>query len=273
MQARLSPACHQLARVGCLAVGTVYVLIGVWAMLALLRIADPAADEQRILSRLRELPFGTPVIAMIALGTTGYIAWLLFEACFDPYELGRTAKGIAERIGVGLSTLAYGVIVFAAIRALLGTGDHGQEEKQRMVAQVLGWPGGEWLVGGAAVVLAAAALYQVKFVYDGDHLRQLELSRLGVVGRTAVNGLAWAGYTARCVILLVLAWFLLRAAWSSNSGAIGDTDSAFDFLGLGGGPLGDGVFSAVALGTVAYGIFLYVNGVLFRRGREQNPKK
>ena len=40
LQAELAPTFRVLARVGCFAIGTVYVLIGVWAMLALLRIAD-----------------------------------------------------------------------------------------------------------------------------------------------------------------------------------------------------------------------------------------
>lgn len=233
-------------------------------MLALLRIADPAADEQRILDRFGQMPLGSVFIAIIALGTIGYMLWLLFEATFDPYDFGRTPKGVAERVGIGLSTLAYGVIVSAAVRALLGTGGHGEEKQQQMVATVLDWPGGQWLVGGAAIFLATTAMYQLKYVYDHDHLRRLELDRWANVARMAVNALGWAGYGARCAILLVLSWFLLRAAWSLDPQAMGDTDSAFNFLGLGGGPVGDAVFSTVALGTIAYGVFLYVNGVFFR---------
>jgi hypothetical protein len=273
LQAKIAPTFRVLARVGCFAIGTVYVLIGVWAMLALLCLADPAADEQRILDRLRELPFGSAFIAVIALGTVGYMLWLLFEATFDPYDFGRTAKGVAERVGIGLSTLAYGVIVAAAVRTLLGAGGHGEEKQQRMVATVLDWPGGQWLVGGAAVLLASAAVYQLKYVYDRDHLRRLELGRSATIARMAVNALGWAGYGARCAILLVLSWFLLRSAWSLDPRAMGDTDSAFDFLGLGGGPLGDGVFSIVALGTIAYGIFLYVNGVFFRFAAQTPPER
>ena len=266
LQAKMEPAFRVLARIGCFAIGTVYVLIGVWAMLALLRVADPAADEQRILNRIRELPFGAVFIALIAVGTTGYILWLLFEAVFDPYELGGTPKGVVERIGIALSTLAYGVIVSAAVRVLLGTGGQGEQKQQQLVAHVLGWPGGQWLVGAAAIALASAALYQLKYVYDRDHVRRIALERCGPVARTAVNVLGWWGYAARCAILLVVAWFLAKVAQSFNPRAMGDTDTAFDFLGLGGGHAGDALFSAVALGTVAYGVFLYVNGIYFRFG-------
>ena len=262
-----------LARAGCFAIGTLYVLIGVWAMLALLRFADPAADEQRILNLIRELPFGAVLIVFIALGVVGYMVWLLFEAAFDPYQLGRTPKAIAERVGTGLSTLAYGVLVVAAVRVLSGVGGDGEEKKKRMVAQVLDWPAGQWLVGGAAILLGGVAVYQLKYVYDGDHLQRIELGRWGAVARTTVNVLGWAGYAARCAILLVLSWFLLRAAWSFDAQGMGDTDAAFDFLGLGGGPAGKALFSAVAFGTSAYGIFLYVNGVFFRFGAERAPRQ
>jgi hypothetical protein len=59
------------------------------------------------------------------------------------------------------------------------------------------------------------------------------------------------------VILCVLAWFLLDGAIRSDPKAVGDTDTAFDFIG--GGIVGDSAFAVVALGTIAYGIFMYVN--------------
>ncbi len=69
--------------------------------------------------------------------------------------------------------------------------------------------------------------------------------------------LSAAGYSARGVILCVLAWFLLDGAIRSDPKAVGDTDTAFDFIG--GGIVGDSAFAVVALGTIAYGIFMYVN--------------
>jgi len=267
VEQKIAPTAHFLARLGAVSIGTVYVLIGVWAMLALLRLADPAADEQRILQRFLEFPLGSAFVAAVALGTLGYILWLLFEAVFDPYRFGLTLKGVGERIGIALSTLAYGAIVISAMKVLLGSGGKGEEEQQRVVARLLDWPAGQWLVGAMGLVVAFAGLYQLKYVWDGDHKRRLQLDGRGRLTRIGVNILGWAGYGARCAILLVLGWFLLKAAWSFDPKAMGDTDSAFDFLGLGGGRLGDAVFSAVALGTISYGIFMYVNAVYFKFGR------
>jgi hypothetical protein len=264
----IRPVAKVLARVGLVSIGTVYVLIGVWALLALLRVARPAADEERILQRLVEMPLGRPAIAAIAAGALSYILWLLFEAVFDPYDFGRTAKGVTERIGIGLSTLAYGVIVSAALKVLGGSGGQGEAQQQRLVDRVLELPVGRWLVGAVGLLVALAGLYQLKYVYDGDHRRHLELDGRGRFARRLFDVLAWAGYGARCVILAVLGGFLLKAAWSFDPNAVGDTDSAFDFLGLGGGPVGNALFSVVAVGTISYGLFMYANAVYFRFERK-----
>jgi len=261
---RIAPAARVLARAGCFSIGTVYVLVGVWAMLALVRVADPAADEERVLRRLMDVPAGGVFIAAVACGTAGYVLWLLFEAIFDPYASGRSWKGIAERIGIALSTLAYGAIVASAVKVLLGgDGDH-ERQQQRLVSQVLHWPAGQWLVGAAGLLVAVVGAYQIKYVYEGDHGRRLRVR--GRLARTLARVFAWTGYGARCAILLVLGWFLLRAAWSFDPRAVGDTDSAFDFLGLGGGAVGNALFSAVALGTITYGFFMYMNGMYFNFG-------
>lgn len=264
MKRKLLPAARVLGRIGCFSIGTIYVLIGVWAMLALLRVATPAADEQRILQRLTELPLGAPAIVGLALGVLSYILWLIFEAVFDPYEVGRGLKGISTRIGIALSSLAYGKIASSAVTVLLGSGAHGEEERQRFAGRVLSWPAGPWLVGAGGVAVAIVGLLQIKYVYDGDHRPRIDLSGLGPYARVTVDILGWAGYGARCAILLVLGWFLVHAGWSFDASEVGDTDSAFDFLGLGGTALGKAVFSVVAVGTIAYGFFMYVNGRFFK---------
>jgi hypothetical protein len=266
---QISPVARFLARYGCFSIGTVYVLIGIWALLALLRLAHPAADEERILQRMADFPLGQAGIAVIAAGTAGYILWLFFEAVFDPYRFGRTLKGLAERLGIGMSALAYGVIVSAALKVLLGKGGRGEEQQRALVAAIMDWPGGRWLIAAAGLLVAGTGLYQIKYVHDRDHLRRLKRDGLGPVLRASVRVLAWSGYLARCAILLVSGGCLLRAAWSSDPRWVRDTDSAFDFLGLGGSTFGDSVFTVVALGTIGYGLFMGINGVFFDFGGER----
>ena len=120
------------------------------------------------------------------------------------------------------------------------------------------------MVGLAGVVVAVVGVLQIKYVWNGRHRRWIELRRPSRFAGFMVDFVAWAGYGARCAILLVLGWFLLHAAWAADARAVGDTDSAFDFLGLSGGAIGHVLFSAVALGTICYGLFMYVNAACFR---------
>lgn len=264
LKRKMWPAARALARVGCCAIGTIYVLIGVWAMLALLRLAAPAADEQRILQRMSGWPLGAGLIASLALGTLAYIVWLLFDAVFDPYKFGDGLKGVGERIGIALSALAYGKTGWSAVKVLVGSGAHGEQQRQRFAWHVLEWSGGRWMVGVVGVVVAIVGLFQIKYVYEGHHRRWIELPRSSRYARLMVDVLGWAGYGSRCAILVVLGWFLLHAAWAFDAHDVGDTDSAFNFLGLSGGALGHALFSAVALGTVCYGVFMYVNALRFK---------
>ena len=273
LEKQLTPIARVLARVGCFAIGAVYVLIGTWAMLALLRVAHPAADEERILQRMLAFPLGSPFIAAVVLGTSGYMLWLIFEAIFDPYELGNTPTALIARTGTGLSALAYALIVSSGVKVLLGSGGRGEQKQQWLVAKILDWPAGEWLIGAAGLLVAFAGLYQIKFVSDGDHERRVEMSERTPLVRTIVHFLAWTGYFARCAILLVLGWFLLDSAWSSDPQAVGDTDTAFDFLGLGGGSFGDAVFTAVAVGTINYGIFMCINGIYFKVSHDRSKAR
>jgi hypothetical protein len=152
-----------------------------------------------------------------------------------------------------------------------GPGSHGghkEQTEQWLVGRVLEWPGGRWLIGAVGIAVAIGGLYQLKIAYDGGWRRRLRLQRCSRAVRAFVTSLAWAGFGARAVILSVLGWFLVRAAWRFNPREVGDTDSAFDFLGLDGGALGHALFSTVAAGTIAYGMFMFANGVYLDTGEE-----
>jgi hypothetical protein len=60
----------------------------------------------------------------------------------------------------------------------------------------------------------------------------------------------------------------VNAAYRFDPKRVGDTDAAFNVLGLSGGIAGDVLFSAVALGTIAYGVVMYINSVYFDFGKE-----
>jgi len=256
-----------LARFGCVSIGTVYVLVGVFALIALTGLLIEVADEDRIVSVLMGVPGGAIVIWGIVLGSAGYVIWRTIEVLADPYGFGSDWRGLAIRAGVGLSALGYGLLAFSAARiSLRATGtaanDASEEQQQLLVAQVLAWPYGQLIVGIAGAMVIIVGLMQFALVVRRSYTTEVRMKPLSGRGQRVIHVLAWYGYSARGVILCVLGYFLVRGAVSRNPEEVGDTDTAFDFIG--GGLIGDSAFAIVALGTIAYGIFMYANAWHYR---------
>jgi hypothetical protein len=255
-----------LARFGCVAIGTVYVLIGGVALLALSGRMIEHADEDRIIYVLMGLPGGPVVVWTIIAGAGAYVVWRGIELVDDPYEFGRDWKGILKRACVGLSALGYGLLAFSAARIAYGFSggvrDAAERDQQLLIAHALLWPAGGLLVGIAGLALTVIGVMQFALVLRRSYAVEIAIEPRSDRVEAILHGLAWYGYSARGVILCVLGYFLMKAAVTGNAGAAGDTDTAFDFIG--GGVIGDSAFFIVALGTVAYGIFMYCCAVYYQ---------
>lgn len=256
------PYVHKLAVYGSYSIALVYFLVGLMALLSFMGFGENGADEERIIDILLDVPLGEVLIALIILGLLGYSTWRVFEAFTDPYNFGKSFKGIVERTGIGLSAAGYLIIAFAAVQILIEGGGNGEQDQQQTVAQVMGFPTGAWLVGIAGAITAFAGLVQYKYVYGGDYNKRLKWEQMPKWLHTTTHGLAWAGYVARGIILMVLGYFLIHAAIDRNPREVGDTDSAFDFMGDFGTP-GHILFIAVALGTMGYGVFMVIHGYYY----------
>jgi hypothetical protein len=256
---RLKRAARPLAILGCVSIGTVYIIVGVLALLALAGVLTDAADEERMVRVVMDLPAGAVVIWTIVAGIAGYIVWRTIEAVADSYDFGSDWKGMTRRTAIALSAFGYGVIAWSAARIALsdeqGSTESGEEAQQLLVGRVLDWPGGEWWIGGAGVALLITAGVQVVLMVRRSYAQEIVLDERSAPARALIHGLAWYGYAARCAILGVLGYFFLKSARTGDPSEVGDTDTAFDFIG--GGTVGDTLFFVVAAGTIAYGLFMY----------------
>jgi hypothetical protein len=270
---KLDSYAQKLAIFGCYSVATVYILIGVMALLSYMGHLRGKADEERLVDVILEIPLGEILISIMILGMIGYIIWRVYEAFTDPYEFGNSAKGISQRMGIGLSAVGYVVIVISAIQIVLKGGDSNTEEDQQLlIAQILEWPLGAWLIGLLGTGLLFTGLIQLKYVWGGDYHQRIQYEKMPLWMDRSTHIVAWWGYIARGIILGVLGYFLVKAALNSDADEVGDTDSAFDFIGDS-GALGDVLFILIALGTVAYGLFMIINGYFYSFDKEVDRSK
>lgn len=260
---------RMLARFGCISIGMVYCLVGVLALLNLFRITNAEADEEGIMQFVLDLPLGEVMLGIIGVGLAGYIIWRFYEAITDPYEMGNDWKSIITRIGIASTGVAYGTIAYAALQELRGV--NNEDGQEQMVAEVLQWDLGPWLIGLAALPALVSAGAQFYYGASNAFTRRLNTESLSEDKENVVFWLGKIGYFARGIILLVICLFFIKAALHEDPSEIGNTDAAFDFIGR--GWVGHSFFVIVALGTISYGLFMFTFSMFYRFEKEQEARQ
>ncbi|SFQ20740.1 DUF1206 domain-containing protein [Hymenobacter arizonensis] len=245
-----------MARFGFAAIGIVYILMGVLALLAATGLGGGARpDREEAVQRLQDLPAGNIMLGLIAFGLLGYIVWRFTQAIRDTEDKGTGLKGVGTRLWYIASGLLYaGLALYAGRLALNGRTERGADTSQTLTAKVLGWPGGDWLIIILGVVIIGVAIFQVYRAYSGKFQKDVNASGLSANQEQLVYRAGQVGFTARGLVLAILGYFFVQAGQQSRASAVGGTGEAFDFLA----EMGPVVLGTVAAGLVAYGLFMLV---------------
>jgi uncharacterized protein DUF1206 len=252
---KASPWVERLARAGYLAYGVVYVLVGVLAVQAALGVGGQATGQEGALRSILLAPLGRVLLGLIVLGLLAYATWRLFQGIRDPENEGTDAKGLLKRFDHVINGLVHAALAFSAGQLVLGSGGGGGSPDD-WTARLMAQPLGRWIVVIVGVVFVGAGLYQFYKVYRADFRDELKLDDMGDRERRWATRSGRLGYAARGVVFGVIGVFLVQAALQT------DPDEA---RGLGGAlqtlarqPFGPYILGAVALGLVAYGVFMFV---------------
>ncbi|MEP6994260.1 MAG: DUF1206 domain-containing protein [Acidobacteriota bacterium] len=246
---------NALIRFGLLAIGLVYVAIGVVsARIAWLGARNRDEGVPGALRFLMEQRYGVVLLGAVILGVAGIAASHAVEAI-------RGGKGIVARVGLAANAIGYAVLVWTSARLLLHLGNRGASLEHEGISWLLraSWGATFLEIVGSAVIVGG--LWEV---YQGLRGR-LDLSRK-LLPRRLARGLeliARFGLVARGTVLCVLGFFLVRAAEELNPDRVrtlGGALSAFSHTALGPSFLG-----VVALGMAAYGVHLWTRALLKRK--------
>lgn len=258
---------HYLPILGCGATGITYAGIGIIALLSFFKVRDGGADESSMLVVLNDFLLGKILVFIIVGGTLCYICWRFYEAFTDPYRYGSDFRGRAKRFGIALSTVADMMIVYAAVRVLLGTAKiqaNGQPVEERAMTQALLDDGRGWLIIAIGIVILVTALVQLLYGGTKGYKERVNDHYLNPTLLKIFHGLGLTGYAARGIILAITGFFFLKAGISNDANVVVNTDKAFDFVG---DHIGHIFFIALALGTVSYGLFMFALGITYRAGK------
>lgn len=210
VSAAISPWVCRLVRLGYLAKGVIYLLIGVLALRLALGIrGGRLTDASGVLLTLLQQPFGRVMIGIIGIGIVAYAAYYLFEAIADLRHIGGGVRGWISRSLTIIKAVVYGTIGVEALNIVVfgGGGGGDAEDNARLV---LRFPLGEVFLVLIGIGVAIYGFTQLRMAWDGRADDDLDVAR---VRREAawILPLGRIGTAARSVILVVMGATLL---WS-----------------------------------------------------------
>lgn len=250
---------HYFPIFGCISTGLIYATVGVIALLSFFKVREGGADEGSMLALINDYIVGKIFVWIILSGIVCYIIWRFYEAFTDPYDYGAGPGGIIKRVCIGLSTIADIMIVYTATRILLGIGEvmvtgEPQEERQ-MAGAILEESWGNEVLISTGIFIVVAALTQLFYGVTRGYRERINMEDFRPSIRIMTHIVAWSGYIARGIILGIIGYFLAKSGMIGNAEVVVNTDKAFDFIG---DHVGHFYFIVVALGTICYGVFMFM---------------
>jgi len=251
-RAAANPQLELLERLGYVARGALYVVMGLLALGVGLRVGGgKATDLSGSLVFLTGNPFGKLVLIAFAIGLAAYSLWGLVRAIYDPLHRGSDASGYVARLGFITSAISYAAIVIFALQILAGSGGASGDGTQKTVASVLTHPAGGWLTILIGLFALGIGVGQFMEAYRPTFARDLKAAEMSATERDVAVGLGRFGMFARGVVFLVIGWFVVQAGIHHDAGQVQGFGGAFLFLLS--QPFGHWVVGIIALGFVALG--------------------
>ncbi|MEO6799681.1 MAG: DUF1206 domain-containing protein [Rhodanobacter sp.] len=243
-----------IARVGVVAEGMIYLLIGGLALAGAFDPTQRPSGSNGAMSKLAHVPSGRVVLALLALGLLAYVLWQLVLSVLDPEcTKGRwRLRRIALRIHHLWSAALHCVLVGIAAWQLLGLGHagNGGQTQKHLTALALQLPGGRWLVGGIGAGIVVFALLQWGLALRPQKDTRMDLADTPL--RIPILMLLVLGYAARGAVFGLIGALLIYAAWrhdpNQSAGISGALQSLRDQ------PYGSWLLGAVATGLIAFGL-------------------
>ena len=246
-----------VGRIGLVAKGVSYALVGVLAVALAAGWGGRAAGRQGALEIMADEPWGKALVLGLVLGFGAYAIWRLAQAFLDREDEGTDATGLAKRVGYLARALLYGALAATAATLLDGTESEGTEtgEARRQTAEVLSWPGGRWLVAAVGAGFLAAAVFNAYRAFTQKFEKKWYVDDLGRRAESILAAVGSIGLLARFVVFGLIGVFLAKAAYEYDPQEAIGLDGALRKLvdGAYGGPL----LGALAGGVLCYALFCF----------------
>jgi hypothetical protein len=244
---------NALARVGLLAIGVSYALVGILAM----RIAVESGGKgtsQGALHSLAQHSFGKFLLVLLALGFAAYALWRFAQTFFDKNDVGDGTKGLAQRAGYFGAGAIYAALTYSIAKIISGAAQQSQSKSaHKATATVLSWPAGRWIVGASGLVLIGAGLLSGYYGIKRKFLNDWMTEKMSAGAQSWGERSGVVGLLARMVVFVLIGIFLVKAAHDYSPREAISLDGALQKLVN--HSYGSWLLGIVAAGLLAYAVF------------------
>lgn len=251
----------KMARAGFVAKGAVYGITGVLILLAVLNMGGDTPGKTEVLDFLEKQPFGNFLLIAMGAGLAFYAAWRFIQSFSDPEDIGTDAKAKLKRTGLFISGLLYLSLAGAAVLKVIDPGGSGSNggggSDAAKDVPFLASDVGLVLLGAAGFIVAAVGIFRFVRAFKGDFKNKFDVKSMSEEKRRkSIKTTAIFGMSARGAILLIVAFFLLKAAFTADRDEIKSSSEVFSFIQE--SPYGPWLLALVAIGLIAYAIHMFL---------------
>lgn len=224
-------------------------MIGVLSLLAALNMGGESSGTSQALAFLKRQPFGQTMLLLLGLGLLCYSFWMFVQSIQDPENSSSNKKAYLMRFGLFTTGLVYTVVAFMAFYHLFTSSYKGDSDTRYLsflnpsVLSIL------FICIG--VILAIQAIVLTIGVIKGDLLDQFNLEGHNYYG--IIRRFGQFGFYARAFVVVIIAYFFLRAGIYTNNHDIKGIQDAFVFLDQ--STFGRILMAVTAIGFISYGAF------------------
>jgi hypothetical protein len=236
-----------LGRIGLVARGLLYALVGYLALAVALRDDKGQADSHGALELVARQPFGRVFLLVIAAGFCAHAGWRVVEAI--------RADTWLERVGNVGKALVYAALTATAFKLALGHGGGGKKHEVDLTAKAFQLPGGRIVVAlaGLAVLAVGGSNFWRIFSRKYEEALPNRRSKRSREARAVLQPVAVVGLVGRGVAFLLVGAFVVAAAVHRDASEAGGLDAALRRLR--GHTYGPPVLVVVSMGMFAYALF------------------